>query len=95
MGVKTLPALVTRLIAEGIDPQTPAAVVERATWPDERQFFAPLADLPAMIAAAAPKGPCLVVIGAVLGEYAMTADARASVKNQGSETHVLEQKIHL
>ena len=69
MGVKTLPALVARLLAEGIDPATPAAVVERATWPDERRFFAPLNQLPAMIAQAAPKGPCLVLIGAVLGDY--------------------------
>ena len=68
MGVKTLPALVERLLTEGLDPATPAAVVERATWPDERRFFAALAALPGVVAAAEPKGPCLVMIGAVLGE---------------------------
>ena len=69
MGVATLPALVARLLGEGIDPATPAAVVERATWPDERRYFATLAALPDVIADAAPKGPCLVIIGAVLSDY--------------------------
>ena len=77
MGVKTLPLLVARLLAEGIDPATPAAVVERATWADERRFFAPLAELPGVIARAAPKGPCLVMIGAVLGEYKSPAETLA------------------
>ena len=96
MGVKTLPALAARLIAEGIDPQTPAAVVERATWPDERRFFAPLCELPAVIAEAAPKGPCLVMIGAVLGEYAMMqGEGGAPLAKCGSDSHVLEQKVHV
>jgi uroporphyrin-III C-methyltransferase/precorrin-2 dehydrogenase/sirohydrochlorin ferrochelatase len=67
MGVKTLPHLVERLLAEGIDPSTPGVVVERATWPDERRIRGAISDLPALVAQARPAGPCLVLIGAALG----------------------------
>jgi uroporphyrin-III C-methyltransferase/precorrin-2 dehydrogenase/sirohydrochlorin ferrochelatase len=67
MGVKTLPLLVERLLAEGLDPQTPAIVVERATWPDERRITGGIAELPEKVAQAHPAGPCLVLIGAALG----------------------------
>jgi uroporphyrin-III C-methyltransferase/precorrin-2 dehydrogenase/sirohydrochlorin ferrochelatase len=70
MGVKTLPALVERLLAEGLDPQTPGIVVERATWPDERRMSGPVSELPAIVAQARPSGPCLVLIGAALADRA-------------------------
>ncbi len=67
MGVTTLPLLVARLLAEGLDPATPAIAVERATWPDERRIIGTIAQLPELIAQARPTGPCLVLIGAALG----------------------------
>jgi uroporphyrin-III C-methyltransferase/precorrin-2 dehydrogenase/sirohydrochlorin ferrochelatase len=66
MGVKTLPLLVERLLAAGLDPATPAIVVERATWPDERRITGAIADLPEKVLQARPSGPCLVLIGAAL-----------------------------
>jgi uroporphyrin-III C-methyltransferase/precorrin-2 dehydrogenase/sirohydrochlorin ferrochelatase len=66
MGVKTLPLLVDRLIAEGIDPKTPAVMVESASRMDERRIAAALADMPEKVAAAAPSGPCLLLYGAAL-----------------------------
>ena len=68
MGVKTLPLLVARLLAEGLDPATPAAMVERATREDERVLYAAISELPGVVEAAKPRGPCLVVIGMVVGE---------------------------
>jgi uroporphyrin-III C-methyltransferase/precorrin-2 dehydrogenase/sirohydrochlorin ferrochelatase len=70
MGVKTLPALVERLLAEGLDPQTPGIVVERATWPDERRMSGAIVDLPGIVAQARPSGPCLVLMGAALAQRA-------------------------
>jgi uroporphyrin-III C-methyltransferase/precorrin-2 dehydrogenase/sirohydrochlorin ferrochelatase len=67
MGVKTLPLLIERLLASGIAPETPAIFVESATRPDERVVAAPLSDLSAKVAAAAPAGPGLVLIGAAVG----------------------------
>jgi uroporphyrin-III C-methyltransferase / precorrin-2 dehydrogenase / sirohydrochlorin ferrochelatase len=66
MGVKTLPALAQRLLAEGLDPTTPAVMIENASLSEERRFFASLADMPATIAAAAPTGPCLLLYGRTL-----------------------------
>ncbi|WP_036263863.1 siroheme synthase CysG [Methylocapsa aurea] len=64
MGVKTLGILAARLLEHGLDPATPALLVERATWPDERSIFGTIETLPAKAAAAAPSGPCLILIGA-------------------------------
>jgi uroporphyrin-III C-methyltransferase / precorrin-2 dehydrogenase / sirohydrochlorin ferrochelatase len=67
MGLRTLEALAHRLLAQGIDPFTPAILVERATCADERRIFGTIADLPQKAAAAAPQGPCLVLIGQAFG----------------------------
>jgi uroporphyrin-III C-methyltransferase / precorrin-2 dehydrogenase / sirohydrochlorin ferrochelatase len=66
MGVKTLPALVERLLAEGLDPATPAAMVENASLPEERRFIAPIAEMPDVIAREAPIGPCMLLYGQTL-----------------------------
>jgi uroporphyrin-III C-methyltransferase / precorrin-2 dehydrogenase / sirohydrochlorin ferrochelatase len=66
MGVKTLPALVRRLIAAGLDPSTPAAMIENASMGDERRLEGALAEMPAKVAAAAPNGPCVFVYGRAL-----------------------------
>jgi uroporphyrin-III C-methyltransferase/precorrin-2 dehydrogenase/sirohydrochlorin ferrochelatase len=65
MPVKTLPALVAGAIGRGLDPATPAIAVSRATRADEVSIAAPVADLPARLAAAGLPGPVLVMIGRV------------------------------
>jgi uroporphyrin-III C-methyltransferase/precorrin-2 dehydrogenase/sirohydrochlorin ferrochelatase len=65
MGVKTMDALVARLLGQGMDPATPAILVERATQPGERSIAAAIAEMPAKAAAARPDGPCLLMIGQV------------------------------
>jgi len=66
MGVKTLPALVQRLIAAGLDPSTPAAMIENASMADERRVEGALAEMPAKVNAAAPNGPCVFLFGRAL-----------------------------
>ena len=68
MPTKTLEALVTRAVAEGLDPQTPAMAIARATRPDQAVVAAPISELPARLAQAALPGPLLVMLGRVLGE---------------------------
>ncbi|GGC73447.1 siroheme synthase CysG [Chelatococcus reniformis] len=67
MGVKTLPEFVARVLAAGLSPATPVAVVERATWPDERILRGRLDTIADVVAAARPRGPCLVLIGEAIG----------------------------
>jgi uroporphyrin-III C-methyltransferase/precorrin-2 dehydrogenase/sirohydrochlorin ferrochelatase len=66
MGLSTLPPLVARLLAEGLAPDTPAVIVERASWESERRVAATLATLPDAAASAGLVGPCLVLIGRAL-----------------------------
>jgi uroporphyrin-III C-methyltransferase / precorrin-2 dehydrogenase / sirohydrochlorin ferrochelatase len=68
MGVNTLEPLISRLLANGIDSATPALVVERATCPDERQIFGTIGTIAAKVAAAAPTGPCVILIGEVFAD---------------------------
>ena len=66
MGLRTLPALVARLLAEGMAPDTPAALVESASLPGERRFLSTIGALPEVAAQARASGPCMVLIGRVL-----------------------------
>ena len=77
MPVKTLPELVARAVAAGLDPQTPAVAIERTTRPDERIVTATIAELPARLAAEPPTGPVVVMIGRVLAEYVESAATKA------------------
>jgi len=63
MPVKTLAALTAAAIAKGLDPQTPALAVARATRPDQRVVATPVADLAASLAPENLAGPVLVMIG--------------------------------
>jgi uroporphyrin-III C-methyltransferase/precorrin-2 dehydrogenase/sirohydrochlorin ferrochelatase len=81
MGVKTMDALVARLLAHGMDPATPAVLVERASRPDERRVAAGIADMPSRVLAARPDGPCLLMIGWVFAPALEGAvSARADVE---------------
>jgi uroporphyrin-III C-methyltransferase/precorrin-2 dehydrogenase/sirohydrochlorin ferrochelatase len=79
MGVKTLPALAERLLAHGLEPTTPALLVESATGPNERRITGTIADLPEKVAALAPTGPCIIMIGTVFGNMESAESANADV----------------
>ncbi|MEO6079353.1 MAG: siroheme synthase CysG [Steroidobacteraceae bacterium] len=65
MGVAQLDHIVAKLIEHGLPATQPVALLERATWPDERVLKSTLAQLPAMAAAAQPRSPTLLVVGEV------------------------------
>jgi uroporphyrin-III C-methyltransferase/precorrin-2 dehydrogenase/sirohydrochlorin ferrochelatase len=75
MPVRTLQALVTRALAEGLDPATPSAAIARATRPDQQVVACAIQDLPQRLAQAALPGPVLVMIGPTL--LALAQQARA------------------
>jgi uroporphyrinogen III methyltransferase / synthase len=66
MGMRNLPELVGRLVAAGRAPDTPAAAVMEGTRPVQRVVEAPLAELPARVAAAGLGAPAAVVVGDVV-----------------------------
>jgi len=67
MGLSTIAEIAARLIAAGRDPSTPAIAVRWATRADQQSVSAPLAGLPAAVAAAGLKPPATIVIGGVVG----------------------------
>jgi uroporphyrin-III C-methyltransferase len=62
MGMRHLPAIVTRLIGEGVDVQATAVCVADASLPTQRVVRAALADLPAAVADAGLRNPATVLI---------------------------------
>lgn len=66
MGLKNLPYIVARLIEAGRSPETPAAVIENGTTPDQRRCITTLVELPEEAAAANIQSPALCVVGKVV-----------------------------
>jgi uroporphyrin-III C-methyltransferase/precorrin-2 dehydrogenase/sirohydrochlorin ferrochelatase len=62
-----------RLLTHGLPGSQPVALVERATWPDQRVLKTTVAELPALAAAAQLRSPTLLVVGQVAA-LAQTAD---------------------
>ena len=65
MGVAAMPAIVSGLLAAGMDAATPAAVVERGTTPRQRRCLAPLGELMERAAAMAIASPAVILVGEV------------------------------
>jgi uroporphyrin-III C-methyltransferase len=66
MGLGRLAATCAGLVAGGRAASTPAAVISRATLPDQRVVTGTLADIAALAEAAALPAPALLVVGEVV-----------------------------
>ena len=71
MGLATLPIISRELIAHGLPSSTPAALIERATTPEQRCVTGTLSSLPAMASAYDLRSPTLIVIGEVVKLHAV------------------------
>ena len=65
MGVKTAPQLAEKLMADGLAPEMPVAVIENAARPQMRVLRAPLAGLPDLVEQERVRSPALIIIGEV------------------------------
>lgn len=65
MGLATAAAIADKLIAEGVAPDMPVAVIEHATRPDARALRTLLADLGAMVVREVVESPAIIIVGAV------------------------------
>ena len=66
MGVTGLETISRELQAAGLPSDTPAALIYRATWPNEKAYRGTLATLPEVARAHKVKPPTLIVIGTVV-----------------------------
>lgn len=65
MGLRALPAIVEKLRDAGLHPDTPAALVSRATLPDQRVVAGKLEEIETLAAAAALEQPATLIVGRV------------------------------
>ena len=65
MGVKTAPQIAEKLMADGLAPDMPVAVIENAARPEMRVLRGHLAALPDLVEREAVVSPALIVIGEV------------------------------
>ena len=63
MGLGQLPAIAARLIEGAMAPDTPAAVIEKGTLPDQRTVRAPLSGIYAKVMEAGIGTPAIIVVG--------------------------------
>lgn len=66
MGMKNLPDIAENLMAAGMDPTTPAALVHRATTARHRSLVSTLAELPAAAVREGFTNPSVIVVGGVV-----------------------------
>lgn len=79
MGKAAAAKLARDLIAEGLDPATPAVAVENATLPHQREVATTLSELPFALADGAFDGPTLLLIGAALAQIGRQAVPQSEV----------------
>ncbi len=72
MGVKTAPQIAEKLMADGLAPEVPVAVIENAARPDMRVVRGLLAGLPELVVDHRIKSPALIVIGDVTARDDLT-----------------------
>ena len=65
MSVTSLPQICQGLLGAGMEPEMPAAVIERGTLPGQRKVVSTLENLPRDAAAAKIKSPAIIVVGKV------------------------------
>ena len=87
MGVATADAIADKLIADGVAPDMPVAVLEKGTCPGHRALKTLLADLGAMVGREKVASPAIIVVGEVVelsdAEDKLVAWARAAESMNG------------
>lgn len=73
MGIARLPVIVGELLKHGKSPDTPAAIVERVSWGEQRSVYSRLADLEETRRQAGLEAPGLILIGEAVKQRAPRA----------------------
>lgn len=73
MGLARIAETCAALVASSRPAHTPAAVVARATLPDERVVIGTLADIAAKVQELSLEGPAVVIVGDVVGRRVSTS----------------------
>ncbi len=86
LSVGMMDKLVAELLAGGVfTPQTPVAVVYRASWPDEKMVEGTLADIAATVAEAGITRQALILVGEVLKARQQGVPEKSKLYDPGFE----------
>ncbi len=66
MGLISLPMICTKLIEHGRDKNTPAALIQQGTLPQQKILTGTLASLPSIVEAEEVRAPTLIIVGEVV-----------------------------
>ena len=89
MGVKTAPQIAEKLMADGLAPDMPLAVIENACRPQIRVLRGPLAALPDLVEREQVQSPALIVIGEVTAREDAAVARLASLDGARDERVIL------
>jgi uroporphyrin-III C-methyltransferase len=81
----TAPDIADKLIADGVSPDMPVAVIERGTLPGARSFRTLLADLGGMVKREKIISPAIIVVG----EVVLLSDAEDRLAALAKQAEVL------
>jgi uroporphyrin-III C-methyltransferase/precorrin-2 dehydrogenase/sirohydrochlorin ferrochelatase len=89
MGLSQLRTIVAELTAAGAPLSRPAAIVERATFPDERVIAGTLENLVEKVAAADVRAPALLIVGDVVALHSkLSGKSQAEERQPASLAHL-------
>ncbi|MFW0697906.1 uroporphyrinogen-III C-methyltransferase [Pantoea sp. R13S299] len=88
MGLSWSASISAQLQAQGRDPETPVAIIEKGTRPDQRVLITTLGGLAETVARDQPVSPSLLVVGEVVRFY--RADLQVRGDEMGSRCDVEE-----
>ena len=66
MGLVSIEIICTQLIANGLDPETPCALVQQGTTPDQKVYTSVVKNMSALVKAKKPQAPTIFIIGYVV-----------------------------
>ena len=66
MGLHGLPLICRNLMAYGVPPEMPAALVQQGTTPQQQVFTGTVATLPEIAMREKPQPPSLIIVGEVV-----------------------------
>ncbi|MBN1323799.1 MAG: uroporphyrinogen-III C-methyltransferase [Methanotrichaceae archaeon] len=96
MGLSRLEQNISQLVAGGLSKDTPAAVVEKGGWPDQRLVAGTLADIAGLVREREVVSPAILVVGDVVGLHRELSPVRLAFfrpENLLSETSIIVESM--
>lgn len=85
MSVRSLSAIVARLLDNGRAPETPVAIVERGATPEQRVFTGALSEIADIAALAGVRSPAAIVFGNVVALHQALKQDPLQRRREGAE----------